>query len=72
MPLAMLPNRYLAREGDLIICASHGASFRPEDGLSVGGPCAGKALTPWRVTVTGGIVTTDEDDRPPISSPNTL
>ena len=53
-PLAMAPNRYLTREGDLILCASHGALFRTDDGLCVGGPCAGKALTPWAVTVADG------------------
>jgi nitrite reductase/ring-hydroxylating ferredoxin subunit len=51
MPLALLPGRYLTREGDLLVCSSHGALFRPEDGLCVGGPCAGKSLLPWPVTV---------------------
>jgi nitrite reductase/ring-hydroxylating ferredoxin subunit len=56
MPLAMAPDRYLTRGGDLILCASHGAMFRPQSGLCVGGPCAGKALTPWPVRVEGGAV----------------
>ncbi len=56
MPLAMAPNRYLTREGDLILCASHGALFRPADGRCVGGPCAGQALTPWPVRVEGDSV----------------
>jgi len=51
MPLALLPNRYLTRESDLIVCSSHGALFRPADGLCVGGPCAGKSLAPWPVVV---------------------
>ncbi len=54
MPLALMPNRYLTREGDLIVCSSHGALFRITDGLCVGGPCAGKSLTPWPVTVADG------------------
>ena len=58
MPLAMLPDRYLTREGDLIVCTSHGALFRPQDGLCVGGPCAGRRLTPWAVTVDSGVVWT--------------
>lgn len=53
MPLALLPNRYLTREGDLILCASHGALFRPGDGVCVGGPCAGSALTLWPVRLDG-------------------
>ena len=58
MPLAIVPNRYLTREGDLILCASHGALFRPADGHCVGGPCAGQALTPWPVRIDGDQVVT--------------
>jgi nitrite reductase/ring-hydroxylating ferredoxin subunit len=58
MPLALLPNRYLTREGDLILCSSHGALFRPTDGRCVGGPCAGKSLTPWPVIVDHAAVYT--------------
>jgi len=54
MPLAMAPDRYLTREGDLILCSSHGALFRPRDGLCVGGPCAGRRLIPWPVRVEAG------------------
>ncbi len=54
MPMALTPNRYLTREGDLIVCSAHGALFRPDDVLCVGGPCAGKSLTPWPVTVDAG------------------
>jgi nitrite reductase/ring-hydroxylating ferredoxin subunit len=53
MPLALFPERYLTREGDLILCASHGALFRPRDGLCVGGPCAGRSLTRWPVRIEG-------------------
>ncbi|MEO9211564.1 MAG: Rieske (2Fe-2S) protein [Caulobacteraceae bacterium] len=56
MPLAMIPDRYLTVEGDLILCTSHGALFRLADGACVGGPCAGKALTPWPVRVESGMV----------------
>ena len=56
MPLAMMPDRFLTREGDLILCSSHGALFRPGDGLCVSGPCVGRGLWPWRVIVTDGAV----------------
>jgi nitrite reductase/ring-hydroxylating ferredoxin subunit len=52
-PLAALPDRYLTREGDLIVCSTHGAMFRPADGLCLAGPCAGRALAPWPVIVSG-------------------
>jgi nitrite reductase/ring-hydroxylating ferredoxin subunit len=57
-PLAMLPDRYLTREGDLILCSTHGAMFRPEDGLCLAGPCAGRALEPWAVVEADGEVVT--------------
>jgi nitrite reductase/ring-hydroxylating ferredoxin subunit len=56
MPLAMTPNRYLTREGDLILCATHGALFRPTDGRCVAGPCAGQSLAAWPVRVEAGAV----------------
>lgn len=58
MPLALLPDRYLTREGDLILCASHGALFRPLDGVCVAGPCAGRALTAWPVRLAGETLVT--------------
>jgi len=56
MPLALFGDRYLTREGDLILCASHGALFRPADGVCVAWPCAGKALESWPVRVESGAV----------------
>lgn len=50
-PLATLPDRYLTREKDLVLCSGHGALFRVEDGVCVAGPCAGDRLTPWPVAV---------------------
>jgi len=57
-PLAVELDRYLTRDGDLIMCSWHGALFQPEDGLCVGGPCAGARLTPWPVAVENGVVKT--------------
>ncbi len=54
-PLALVPDRYLTREKDLIICASHGALFRL-DGLCIGGPCAGARLLSWPVGLDQGWV----------------
>lgn len=58
LPLAQKLDDYLSPDGSLIACSWHGALFRPEDGHCVGGPCAGAALTPWPVTIVGGIVRT--------------
>ncbi|WP_340646776.1 Rieske (2Fe-2S) protein [Phenylobacterium sp.] len=57
-PLAVMDDRYLTREGDRIICAAHGAMFRPADGLCVAGPCADDQLRPWPVTVVDGEIVT--------------
>jgi len=59
MPLALLPDRYLTRDGQFVLCSTHGALFRPGDGLCVAGPCAGKALAPWPVRIEGAEVVTD-------------
>lgn len=40
------PGQFLNMDNTLIICATHGAEFRIEDGYCVGGPCAGDHLTP--------------------------
>ena len=42
--LNWMPDRFLTREGDLILCNSHGARFRVEDRLCVTGPCPGEYL----------------------------
>jgi nitrite reductase/ring-hydroxylating ferredoxin subunit len=55
-PLATFDGRYLTREGDLILCSTHGALFRRGDGACIAGPCAGQALTPWPVRIADGAV----------------
>ena len=57
-PLALMDDRYLTRDGDRIICAAHGAMFRPLDGLCVAGPCAREHLTPWPVILIDNEVRT--------------
>jgi len=54
LPLARALDDYLTPNKDLIACAWHGALFRPNDGVCVGGPCAGAHLTPWPVQVEDG------------------
>ena len=59
LPLALAPDRFLTREGDAILCASHGALF-DLTGLCIGGPCAGQRLWDWPVRVEAGEVVTAE------------
>ena len=57
-PLAIELDAYLVPDGSLILCGWPGAVFEPMSGACVGGPCAGARLTPWPVTVTGGLIRT--------------
>jgi nitrite reductase/ring-hydroxylating ferredoxin subunit len=58
LPLARKLDDYLTADGGLIACGWHGALFRPESGLCVGGPCTGLTLRSWPVEVRDGIVRT--------------
>ena len=55
-PLDMWPGRFLTRDGEYILCATHGALFRIEDGHCVAGPCVGRGLTPIDAHVVNGVV----------------
>jgi nitrite reductase/ring-hydroxylating ferredoxin subunit len=51
-PLETFPNKFLNSDGSLLICSTHGARFRVEDGLCVSGPCLGQRLR--RAVLTPG------------------
>jgi len=38
------PNRYFTDDGRHLVCAVHGAVFKPETGICVEGPCPGAGL----------------------------
>jgi nitrite reductase/ring-hydroxylating ferredoxin subunit len=54
--LEILPDRFFDALGRHLICRTHGALFRPEDGFCVAGPCAGKNLTPASIRVADGTI----------------
>lgn len=58
LPLPQRLDVYLTLDESLIQCSWHGALFRIEDGVCLGGPCAGARLTPWPVRVEDGRVVT--------------
>ena len=39
-----------------LVCNSHGARYRPEDGLCVSGPCEGSHLRELPLVVEDGVV----------------
>lgn len=58
-PLDWVENQYMSLDKSHILCATHGAEFRIEDGFCVLGPCRGKSLAPVAVTVRDGDVVID-------------
>jgi nitrite reductase/ring-hydroxylating ferredoxin subunit len=55
-PLDLPPGRFLNRDSTMILCTTHGALFRIEDGYCVSGPCAEKSLSPVAAEVRDGEV----------------
>lgn len=55
-PLDWVEGQFLDLERRRILCATHGALFRLEDGQCLAGPCKGKGLTPVAIRVTEGEV----------------
>jgi nitrite reductase/ring-hydroxylating ferredoxin subunit len=59
-PLETFPDKFLNEDGTLLVCSTHGARFRVEDGYCVSGPCEGKRLAKVAVLVSeGAIILTD-------------
>lgn len=61
VPLDWAPDRFLNAEGTRIICGTHGAEFRIEDGACVFGPCIGDRLEAVATSVQDGVVLVEED-----------
>ena len=61
------PGKFLLQRGQLI-CAVHGATFDPADGLCVAGPCRGEHLQAVAVRVADGLVQLAPDQRPAVVS----
>jgi nitrite reductase/ring-hydroxylating ferredoxin subunit len=55
-PLETFPGKFLDYSGRRLLCSTHGASFRIEDGFCLRGPCAGRSLVAVPVEVRNGAV----------------
>jgi len=55
-PLDLAPGRFLNPDKSMILCSTHGALFRIEDGYCISGPCAEQSLTPVPVDIRGGAI----------------
>ena len=55
-PLNWTPDRFLDLERKQIVCATHGAVFRVDDGFCLAGPCSGDSLDAVPAEVRDGDV----------------
>ncbi len=56
IPLDAGRGRFFDRDGKHLICRTHGALYRLEDGMCIEGPCNGMALEPLSVVVDDGVI----------------
>ena len=50
------PGKFLLSTSGELVCAAHGATFEPDAGLCVAGPCRGQSLRAVAVAVVDGAV----------------
>ena len=55
-PLDWTPDQFLTRDKTKLLCATHGAQFRIEDGFCIAGPCPGTSLMSVPIGISGGDV----------------
>ena len=55
-PLDFTPGQFLDLEREYILCSTHGALFRINDGRCISGPCVGDELTSIKAAVEDGMV----------------
>ena len=63
MELDWVQGQFFESSGEFLMCATHGAVYRPETGVCAGGPCRGARLRPIAVREDGGKVYWQPDDR---------
>ncbi|MEM8986094.1 MAG: Rieske (2Fe-2S) protein [Pseudomonadota bacterium] len=55
-PLNYGPDAFLTPDKTHILCAAHGAVFQIDDGMCIAGPCLGRRLIPFPVSIKAGDV----------------
>jgi len=61
LELNWMPDRFLDRSRDYIMCAAHGALFQIDSGKCISGPCPGTQLSPVAHTIVDGQLYLNED-----------
>jgi nitrite reductase/ring-hydroxylating ferredoxin subunit len=60
-PLEWTQDRFLSHDGNLIVCATHGAEFRITDGECLRGPCFGERLEAVMIQIKDDTIFVSED-----------
>jgi nitrite reductase/ring-hydroxylating ferredoxin subunit len=63
MELDWVQGQFFESGGEYLMCATHGAVYRPETGVCAGGPCRGGKLRPIGVREVDGKVVWQPDER---------
>ena len=63
MELDWVQGQFFESSGEFLMCATHGAVYRPESGACAGGPCRGGKLRPITVREVEGKVYWQPDER---------
>lgn len=61
--LDWVQGQFFALDGQFLMCATHGAVYRPDTGACAGGPCRGGKLRPITVREVDGKVYWQPDER---------
>lgn len=56
MEMDWRPGHFFDASGQWLVCSTHGALYRPQDGVCVQGPCVGKRLQPIDLSERDGVV----------------
>lgn len=54
--LDYMPGEFFSDDGQMLICATHGAEYAPDTGACLGGPCFGVGLNPLEVQEKDGLL----------------
>lgn len=52
--------QFFSRDGQSLVCKSHGAIYKPDTGQCISGPCQGLSLIPLKIFETGGDIFYDD------------
>lgn len=61
--LDWIKGQFFESSGEYLMCAVHGAVYKPETGVCSGGPCRGARLRPIAVREADGKVSWQPDER---------